>query len=84
MKHFSSPDFWKSYHALQASVRRLADKNFELLKEDPRHPSLYFKRAGRFFSVRVGRSHRALSVEVEDGVLWFWVGSHADYDKIVR
>ena len=64
-------------------TRDLADKNFELLKNDPRHPSLRFKRVGHFFSVRVGLSHRVLGVEVEGGVLWFWIGSHADYDKIV-
>lgn len=65
-------------------VRKLADKNFELLKNNPWHPSLRFKRVEKFFSVRVGLSHRALGVEAEDGVLWFWVGSHVDYDKIVR
>ncbi|MCA1688174.1 MAG: hypothetical protein LC714_06205 [Actinobacteria bacterium] len=83
MKHFASPEFWERYRRLPAPVRDLADKNFELLKNDPRHPSLHFKRVGRFFSVRVGLSYRALGVEVEGGVLWFWIGSHADYDKIV-
>jgi len=68
---------------LPPPIRDLADKNFELLENDPRHPSLRFKRVGRFFSVRAGLSHRVLGVEVEGGVLWFWIGSHADYDKIV-
>lgn len=84
MRHLASPEFWEHYRNLPAPVRRLADKNFVLLQADPRHPSLHFKRVGRFFSVRVGLSYRALGVEVEDGVLWFWIGSHADYDKIVR
>jgi len=83
LKHFASPEFWECYRELPAPVRELADKNFELLKNNPRHPSLRFKRVGRYFSVRVGLSYRALGVEVEGGVLWFWVGSHADYDKIV-
>ncbi|MGB3634628.1 MAG: hypothetical protein WA982_11355 [Rubrobacteraceae bacterium] len=64
-------------------VRKLADKNFKLLKNDSRHPSLRFKQVGRFFSVRVGISYRALGVEVKGGVLWFWIGSHEDYDKII-
>ena len=64
-------------------VRDLADKQFELLKSDPRHPSLHFKRVGRFHSVRVGSHYRALAVDASDGVLWFWIGSHADYDRIV-
>jgi hypothetical protein len=81
LKHFASPEFWERYRGLP--VRELADKNFELLKNDPRHPSLHFRRVGRLFSVRVRVSYRALGVEVEGGVLWFWIGSHADYDKIV-
>ena len=83
MKHLVSPEFWERYRELPAPTRELADKNFELLKNDPQHPSLRFKRVGRYFSARVGLSYRALGVEVEDGVLWFWIGSHADYDKIV-
>ncbi|MDQ5811216.1 MAG: hypothetical protein M3358_10795 [Actinomycetota bacterium] len=78
MKHLASPEFWECYRRLPAPVRDLADTNFELLKNDPRHPSLHFTRVGRFFSVRVGLAHRALGVEVEGGVLWFWIGSHAD------
>jgi hypothetical protein len=34
--------------------------------------------------VRVGLRHRALAVEVNDGLLWFWIGSHADYDALIR
>jgi hypothetical protein len=64
-------------------VRALADKSFELLKSDPHHPSLRFKRVGRFRSVRVGLHYRALAVEVPDGVLWFWIGTHAEYDDLV-
>jgi hypothetical protein len=64
-------------------VQRLADEKFQLLKADPRHPSLHFKKVDRFWSCRVGLFFRALGVAVEDGVLWFWIGSHADYDKLV-
>jgi hypothetical protein len=55
-----------------------------LLKADPRHPSLHFKRVGRFHSVRVGLRYRALGVDVPDGVLWFWIGAHAEYDELIR
>ena len=82
MRHDASPEFWAAYHALPARIRDLADKNFELLKADPRHPSLHFKRVGRFYSARVGLSHRALGLPIDDGVLWFWIGSHADYDGL--
>ena len=62
-------------------MRTLADKQFALLKTDPRHPSLHFKRVNRFHSVRVGAQFRALAVDASDGVLWFWIGSHAEYDR---
>jgi hypothetical protein len=84
MKHFASSKFWSAYEALPRPIRELADKNYALLKEDPQHPSLALKKVGRFWSVRVGIRHRALAVEVDDGLLWFWIGSHSDYDKLLR
>ncbi|MGJ4881124.1 MULTISPECIES: hypothetical protein [unclassified Bradyrhizobium] len=83
MTHFASPKFWAAYELLPEAIKRLADQNFELLKRDPRHPSLQFKKVGRFWSARVGLRYRALATEVDDGYLWFWIGSHADYDKLV-
>jgi hypothetical protein len=84
MKHFASGGFWKAYHGLPDEVRGLADKNFELLKNDSRHPSLHFKQIGKLWSVRVGRHYRALGLDKPDGVLWFWVGSHAEYDRLIK
>lgn len=84
MRHFKDPRFQPLYDALPAHVRALADKNFALLKRDPKHPSLHFKCVkGDLWSVRVGRSHRALAIEGKDGFQWFWIGSHADYDRLV-
>jgi hypothetical protein len=68
---------------LSETVRALADKNYALLKENPRHPSLQLKKVGRFWPVRIGSRYRALAVEIEGGLLWFWIGSHADYDTLV-
>jgi len=84
MIHFASPSFWLAYESLPVSVQRLADRNYEIIKKDPKHPSLHFKKIGRYWSVRVGIHYRALAVEVEDGVLWFWVGSHSEYDKLIK
>jgi len=64
-------------------VRNQARRDFEHLKSNPRHPSLRFKEVGRFRSVRVGRRYRALGVEVPDGISWFWIGTHAQYDTMV-
>jgi len=70
---------------LPSEVRALADKNFKLLKSDPSHPSLQFKLlgGGKFHSVRVGLHFRALGLPRDDGVHWFWVGTHAEYDRLV-
>lgn len=73
MRHFASGRFWERYDELSEEIRALADKSYQLLKSDPRHPSLHFKKLGEFWSVRVGLHHRALAVEVEGGMLWIWI-----------
>ena len=83
MIHHTTADFWDGYRRLPESVRRLADDNYERLKANPRHPSLHFKRVGRLWAVRVGIGYRALAAEAEDGLVWFWIGSHAEYDRIL-
>jgi hypothetical protein len=54
------------------------------LKADPRHPSLHLKKVEKYWSAWVGRKHRVLGVETEEGILWFWIGTHADYDKMLE
>ena len=83
MRHFASPAFWRAYEKLPAAVRELVDKNFALLKREPNHPSLRLKKVGRFWSVRAGLRYRALATDVDGGLLWFWIGSHADYDALI-
>lgn len=83
MRHLASPKFWAAYQALPDEARRLADKNFSLLKVDSRHPSLHFKRIGELWSVRVGDHYRALGIDVPEGIYWVWIGTHADYDRII-
>jgi hypothetical protein len=83
VRHRAAPSFWREYNALHPEIRKLADKSFEILKKDPQYPSLHLKKTGRFWSVRVGLHHRALSVEIPDGLLWFWIGDHSMYDRLV-
>jgi hypothetical protein len=83
MRHFASPAFWDAYAKLPAPVRELADRNYALLKSDPRHPSLHFKKVGRYWSVRIGLRYRALATEADGHMVWFWIGSHADYDTLI-
>jgi hypothetical protein len=82
--HRTTDQFWDRYRVLPEDVRNLADKNFQLLKENPKHPSLQFKKIGNFWSARVGLAHRALAIEDDIGFVWVWIGSHADYERMVR
>ncbi len=70
---------------MPSGIQALAQKNFAQLKVDPSHPSLQFKAVcnGKFYSARVGLHYRALGLPVEEGVHWFWIGTHGEYDKIV-
>jgi len=68
---------------LPKEVRDLADRNYGLLKADPSHRSLHFKKVGALWSVRIGLHYRALATEAEGDLVWFWIGSHAEYDKLV-
>ena len=83
MKHRASSSFWTAYNALPRDIRQLADRCYALLKANPAHPSLHVKRIGDYWSVRVGLYYRALRVSVVGGVLWFWIGTHAQYDKLI-
>ncbi len=69
-----------------ASVQRVADKNFALLKVDQWHPSLHLKKVQQFWSVRAGIHYRALGISTPDksGIIWFWIGSHGDYDLLIK
>ena len=86
MNHFALPRFWKHYEDLPEDVRRLADRQFERLKDDPFHPSLHLKKVGKrkqLWSVRVGLHYRALGLDKPEGIVWAWIGSHAEYDTLL-
>lgn len=84
MNHYATPAFWVCYQLLPPAVQRHADKSFERLKSDPKHPALHFKKVGKLWSARVGQRHRAVAVQARDGFVWFWIGTHADYDQLVK
>jgi hypothetical protein len=81
--HRTTPRFWRCYEALPEEVRRSADQCYALLRADPTHPSLHLKKVGKYWSVRAGGSHRALGLEIEAGFLWFWIGTHAEYERLI-
>ena len=86
--HRTTADFWKDYRALPANIRERADKQFALLKANPRHSSLQFKklteRGGReIWSARVTRKYRALAAKDDGDYVWFWIGEHDTYDELI-
>lgn len=83
MNHRATTRFWQCHDALPPHVRQAAKNAFELLKVNRRHPSLHFKRVGKFWSARVGLNYRALAVEQDADLVWFWIGSHAEYDHLI-
>ncbi len=83
MKHLAGDSFWIGYSNLPSEIRELADKNFALLKNDPRHPSLHFKKVGKYWSVRIGSGHRALATKDKSDFRWHWIGSHEEYDRLI-
>jgi mRNA-degrading endonuclease RelE of RelBE toxin-antitoxin system len=85
MNHSAAPIFGAEYEKLPRDIRALAAAKYELLKQNPRHTSLRLKRIERrFWSVRVNGDYRALGVDAEDGILWFWIGPHDEYERVIR
>jgi hypothetical protein len=84
MNHRATPRFWSCYRRLPDEVQQLADRNYQLLLADPRHPSLHFKKIGPLWSARVGLHYRALAVEDDSDLVWSWIGTHAEYDQLIQ
>ena len=82
--HRTTPRFWKNYNELPKSIQNKADKQYTILKNNPKHPSLHFKSVGEYWSARVNLDYRALAVKDEEGYIWVWIGNHTDYDKLLN
>ena len=87
MKSRTSERFQKSLADLPEHIRRLAREVYEKFEQDPYYPSLHFKRIHStkpVYSVRISIDYRALGIVDESTIIWFWIGSHADYDKLLK
>jgi len=83
MRHRASRKFWHFYRRLPEAIRRVADDNYVILKQNPKHPSLRLKKAGRFWSARAGIHYRAVAVEAGTDLVWFWIGHHSEYERLL-
>ncbi len=80
----TTPKFWKLFAELPAGIQELAVEKYELFKRDLSHRSLGFKEKGRVWTVDIGQSYRAIAHRSENQLTWFWIGSHEDYNKVLR
>ena len=85
MKSELTRKFRACFRRLPPRVQRDARKAYRIWRENPNHPGIDFKRVGLdepVYSVRIGRGWRALGLLEDDMVLWFWIGPHAEYDRL--
>ncbi len=78
--------FRKAFSGLPKQVQRQAKEAFQKFKNDPYYPSLRFKRVHLtqpVYSVRINIDYRAVGVQQGNEMIWFWIGSHRDYEKLL-
>ena len=86
MKSRTTARFRSAYAELPESIQRRARRAYRRFKEDPAHPSLRFKRVHStlpVYSARVSLDYRAVGIMEDDEVIWFWIGSHTDYERLL-
>ena len=79
--------FRKLLGKLPAAVQKEARQAYLMFAENPHHPGLGFKcprTLPTIRSVRIGLGHRALGRVGGDTVMWFWIGTHAEYTALLK
>ena len=87
MNSHLTDDFIECFSKLPERIKGLARANYKLWLSNPNHPSLSFKLVGKkypAYSVRIGIGWRALGFKDEDTMVWFWIGSHPEYDRLIK
>jgi len=87
VKSKTTDRFWKSYDELPVEIKKQARKAYRLFQQNPYYPSLHFKRiysTRPIFSVRISKNYRAVGIVQGNEIIWFWAGSHSEYDKLVK
>jgi len=79
--------FRNAFSDLPADVQKQARQAYRLFTENPYHPSLRFKTihpTRPIYSVRIGLNYRAVGVRDGDDIIWYWIGPHGDYDRLIQ
>jgi hypothetical protein len=86
MKSRTTKQFWELLAALPDQVRRQAREAYVRFQQDPNQPGLQFKRVhtkALVYSARINIHYRAVGTVSGDEIVWFWIGSHTDYDALL-
>ncbi len=86
MKSVTTERFRKSYAYLPESIKEAARKTYRLWQKDESHPSFHFKKIHNskpVYSIRIGISYRAIGVKEKNTMIWFWIGTHSDYNRLI-
>lgn len=86
MNSYTNERFRKAFRRLPPEVRKQARNAYKQFKENPYHNSLHFKKVSAsepIYSARVSLDYRVLGLRDNDTIVWFWIGSHAEYEKIL-
>lgn len=87
MISLTTKKFWECYSQLPVQIQKRAKKAYQRFEENPHHPGLRFKKIiaePDVYSVRITRDYRALGVMEENTIIWFWIGSHHDYESMLK
>lgn len=79
--------FWKCYNKLPEDIKKEAKKSYNIFKKDPFYPSLHYKKIHStrpIYSLRITKDYRAIGIQQNNQMLWFWIGSHSDYDNLIK
>jgi len=79
--------FWKCYAELPIAIKKRAKKAYKQFQEDPYYPSLHFKQVHStrpIFSVRITKDYRAVGIIQEEDIIWFWIGTHSEYNNLLK
>ena len=86
MESRTTRQFWRLFSDLPAGAQLDAKRAYRLFQSNPKHPGLQFKKLegeDNIYSIRIGLEYRALAIMGKDRIVWYWIGSHSEYDRLV-
>jgi len=86
MRSRTTRRFWRLFYDLPFDVQQDAKRAYRLFRNNPSHPGLQFKKVegeDDVYSARIGLSYRALATLRSGTIIWFWIGSHAECNRMI-